>query len=92
MQRAVGNTTLRLAYPEGLKDTAADLLDASARVLVAEWQFWRAPAQPFFIDLVQMKNSSDYGGRGLHGGFALYKVAPAKFKLRGRPTTASARA
>jgi len=75
MQRAVGNTTLRLAYPEGLKDTAADLLDASARVLVAEWQFWRAPAQPFFIGLVQMKNSSDYGGRGLHGGFALYMGA-----------------
>ncbi len=72
MQRAVGDATLRLAYPEGLKDSAADLLDASARVLLAEWQFWRAPSQPFFIGLVQMKNSSDYGGRGLHGGFALY--------------------
>ena len=72
MERVVGDATLRLAYPDALKDTAADLLDASARVLVAEWQFWRAPAQPFFIGLVQMKDASDYGGRGLHGGFALY--------------------
>jgi predicted metalloprotease with PDZ domain len=39
---------------------------------VAEWQFWHAPAQPFFIGLVQMKDGRDYGGRGLHGGFALY--------------------
>ena len=72
MQRAVGATTLRLAYPAGLQDSAADLLDASARVLVAEWQFWRAPPQPFFIGLVQMKYAADYGGRGLHGGFTLY--------------------
>ena len=72
MERVVGNASLRLAYPEALKDTAADLLDTSARVLVAEWQFWRAPAQPFFIGLMQMKNGGDYGGRGLHGGFALY--------------------
>ena len=72
MQRAVGNATLRLAYPEALKDTAADLLDTSAQVLAAEWQFWHAPAQPFFIGLVQMKHGQDYGGRGLHGGFVLY--------------------
>jgi len=72
MERAVGTATLRLAYPDGLKDTAADLLDTSARVLIAEWQFWRAPARPFFIGLVQMKFGGDYGGRGLHGGFALY--------------------
>ncbi len=72
MERAVGTATLRLAYPDALKDTAADLLDTSARVLVAEWQFWRAPAQPFFVGLVQMKYREDYGGRGLHGGFALY--------------------
>ncbi len=72
MERVVGNATLRLAYPDALKDTAADLLDTSARVLAAEWQFWRAPAQPFFIGLVQMKDGEDYGGRGLHGGFALY--------------------
>ncbi len=72
MQRAVGATTLRLAYPAGLQDSAADLLDASAQVLVAEWQFWRAPPQPFFIGLVQMKWPADYGGRGLHGGFTLY--------------------
>jgi len=72
MERVVGKASVRLAYPEALKDTAADLLDTSARVLAAEWQFWRAPAQPFFIGLVQMKHGSDYGGRGLHGGFALY--------------------
>ncbi len=72
MERAVGDATLRLAYPDALKDTAADLLDASAQVLMAEWRFWRAPAQPFFIGLVQMKQGSDYGGRGLHAGFALY--------------------
>ena len=72
MERVVGNATLRLAYPDALKDTATDLLDTSARVLAAEWQFWRAPAQPFFIGLVQMKYDGDYGGRGLHGGFALY--------------------
>ena len=48
MQRQVGGATLRLAYPEALKATAADLLDASAKVLAAEWRFWRAPAQPFY--------------------------------------------
>ncbi len=72
MQRAVGNATLRLAYPDALKDTADDLLNVSAQVLEAEWRFWRAPAEPFFIGLVQMKDDGDYGGRGLHGGFALY--------------------
>jgi predicted metalloprotease with PDZ domain len=72
MQRAVGDATLRLAYPQAMKDIAADLLDTSAQVLTAEWQFWRAPAQPFFIGLVQMKNGKDFGGRGLHDGFVLY--------------------
>jgi predicted metalloprotease with PDZ domain len=72
MQRVVGSATLRLAYPAALKDTAADLMNTSAQVLMAEWKFWQAPAQPFFIGLVQMKNGQDFGGRGLHGGFALY--------------------
>ena len=82
LQRNVGGATLRLAYPSGLEQSAADLLDASARVLQAQWRFWRAPAQPFFIGLVQMKNDSDYGGRGLHGGFALFmgdKVARSEW-------------
>ena len=36
---------------------------------------WRAPPQPFFIGLVQMKYAGDFGGRGLHGGFTLYMGA-----------------
>ncbi len=77
MQRAVGGATLRLAYPAALRQTAAELLETSARVLQAEWQFWRTPAQPFFIGLVQMKNAGGFGGRGLHSGFVLYMGASA---------------
>ena len=75
MQRTVDGATLRIAYPAALKQTATDLLETSARVLQAENRFWHAPAQPFFIALVQMKHRQDFGGRGLHGGFALYMGA-----------------
>lgn len=70
--RAVERAPLRFVYPESLPGIAAPMRDEIVRVAAAERAFWRDPAEPFFVCLIPLTDSSEYAGRGLYRGFAIY--------------------
>jgi len=74
--RSVKGVDIRVAViGEWTAFKEAEMADLAARVLEAQLDYWKAPAQTFFVSLTPMRpqeGSISIGGTGLDDAFALY--------------------
>lgn len=70
--RKVDGAVFSLTYPGNLAASSQAMLDSAIRIMTVERQFWRTPAKPIYIGVVELRDDEDYSGRGLRDGFMLY--------------------